>query len=707
MDKENRLYFVLDDNRLYRRTDPPPPPPPPPPNTKAKGKSKKAKAGARASKRRKVVETDESADNVEGATDGDCLGDGATDDDGFGGSKWDCVAITLDQYRDFLESIRRSKNMGEKDLHARITEDVLPIIEKAEEAQQRKIARRERELMTLQKLATAKRSGRIASKMDKEREEREAAESERKRRADLVEAKKEQERQKKMEEARESRMMTREQRLKEREYKRILHQEELANLSEDSRKLETGEARMSERHLKAEMEKRKKELDRLAQEDEWFFDCSKCGVHGENLVSINSALSRRICKTDRLQDDGSHSVACEKCNVWQHSACLGISQADAEKDDFHFVCDDCKRREEDAKKPKIPALKFRIGSSSSPPSDKTIRLNGVGSETRKRKAEDGHPYLPPVKKFSHVHVQAHDVNHPSHGQPSSALNGMHGGLMNGPTLSPQGQLPLPPHQNDHITQGAPPPPGLASPPRPASYANGYAQQVPQLNGYASQSHPQPSPSLPNTPLGATHTNYGSPGSAWPVQYPPVLSAQHTQNHQQVPLQPQNPFLNSFDRQRPSPSHSTHNLPSPMKNRPSMSPTQGNLETSAIVNPANQPNTTIRTPSHLPPAAPTPGFSPIKQFSSPAPPMQPPSSSPIIPPPIQQQQNRQSSLGLSPTKHSPPRLPQSAHNIADTPVVPPVLDLSPSPRQEQKFQAPVKSPTPERPSELNGSQEEVL
>ena len=102
--------------------------------------------------------------------------------------------------------------------------------------------------------------------------------------------------------------------------------------------------------------------------------------------------------------------------------------------------DDCKRREEDAKKPKIPALKFRIGSSSSPPSDKTIRVDGVGNESRKRKAEDGHPHLPPVKKFSHVHVRHDNVNSPSLGQPHATLSGMHGGLMNGPTLSPEGQL---------------------------------------------------------------------------------------------------------------------------------------------------------------------------------------------------------------------------------------------------------------------------
>jgi hypothetical protein len=42
---------------------------------------------------------------------------------------------------------------------------VLPVIVKAEEDQQRKNARKEKELLTLQKLATAKRSSRIASKL--------------------------------------------------------------------------------------------------------------------------------------------------------------------------------------------------------------------------------------------------------------------------------------------------------------------------------------------------------------------------------------------------------------------------------------------------------------------------------------------------------------------------------------------------------------
>jgi hypothetical protein len=67
--------------------------------------------------------------------------------------------------------------------------------------------------------------------------------------------------------------------------KRILHEEELANLSEDSKKLETGEARKSERQLKSEIEKHKQALEEYTQEEDWIFDCSVCGVNGENLVA--------------------------------------------------------------------------------------------------------------------------------------------------------------------------------------------------------------------------------------------------------------------------------------------------------------------------------------------------------------------------------------------------------------------------------------
>ena len=83
-------------------------------------------------------------------------------------------------------------------------------------------------------------------------------------------------------------MVTREQRLKEREVKRILHQEELLKEQEQLAKLESDppeKPRLSERHLKAAVAKRQKELEELQQEEEWVFDCSVCGVHGKNIVS--------------------------------------------------------------------------------------------------------------------------------------------------------------------------------------------------------------------------------------------------------------------------------------------------------------------------------------------------------------------------------------------------------------------------------------
>lgn len=66
--------------------------------------------------------------------------------------------------------------------------------------------------------------------------------------------------------------------------KRILHEQELARLEEASKKVETNEARMSERKIREEMQRRQRELEKLAQEEDWEFDCAVCGVHGKNMV---------------------------------------------------------------------------------------------------------------------------------------------------------------------------------------------------------------------------------------------------------------------------------------------------------------------------------------------------------------------------------------------------------------------------------------
>lgn len=82
--------------------------------------------------------------------------------------------------------------------------------------------------------------------------------------------------------------MTREQRLKEREVKRILHEEELAKL-ESRGSSEPGEGidgRLSARNRKAALEKTQRRLEELNDDANWDFDCAICGIHGKNLVSL-------------------------------------------------------------------------------------------------------------------------------------------------------------------------------------------------------------------------------------------------------------------------------------------------------------------------------------------------------------------------------------------------------------------------------------
>jgi hypothetical protein len=291
-DRDERSYFVLDDSRLYRRTEPPLPAVP---KAKPKANTLKAQAARRRASKRRRVESSETPEikDEEGSVAASTQGQeetttGDQNVDTFGGFKWECIAITGEQYQEFLGTIEKSRDLNEKDLRARIVEQVLPIVEKTEDAHRRKIERREKELLNMQKLAGAKRSSRLAGKQERERHEREAAEAAERHAAELAAAHREQEKQEKMLQDRQSRMMTREQRIKEREYKRLLHEEELAKMAEEAKRVEAGEARGSERHLKAQIEKHKRDLEDLSAEEDWVFDCSGCGVHGKNVVCFGT-----------------------------------------------------------------------------------------------------------------------------------------------------------------------------------------------------------------------------------------------------------------------------------------------------------------------------------------------------------------------------------------------------------------------------------
>lgn len=398
-------------------------------------------------------------------------------------------------------------------------------------------------------------------------------------------------------------------------------------------------------------------------------------------------------------------MACDKCNVWQHSACLGISQAEAEKEDFHFVCRDCKRREEDAKKPKIPSLKFHIGSSSSPPSQKPKAAVPEVNGTKKFNVGEEPSRLPPTKSFKAVDG-SRQIQYP-HSRTAlngyGGHNGTHATVMSGPTLSPQGQVPRSmytgnqegrlfskkssPESNQPITS-------LRSPPGPMSNINGYSQQInhKNSNSYNTTTY---APQLPPQTFQASysgnshHSSHQPQNVGWSARYTPPQQGHAQQAHGPPPPSP-NPFTNSFDRQRPSSSHSVHNVPSPIKSAPCLSPPQQHPSMYSAPpyqmphgNHASYANG-VSSPQPLSTTSP-PAYSPTKQRSPPntaLPPKQSPFSSPVThQSPLHS--NTRTSPGFSPTKHSPPhqQLPPS-HSIPNAPaVLPPAPQLSPSPMQQ--------------------------
>ncbi|GAB7348671.1 hypothetical protein MBLNU459_g7034t1 [Dothideomycetes sp. NU459] len=686
-DSEERAYLVLDDDRLYRRTEAPIPPTPKKSKPKPKAKPRRSR-GTRSSKRQKLAEPDDE-DEADGEPDGEAEGEAeepadrdkqidAVEDDGFGGMTWECVAVTFDEYQTFLESIRRSRDPNEKALHKAITDDVLPIIEKRAEAQRQKALKRQREFENLQKMATAKRSGRLAEKHERQRQTEEAQAAEKKRLDDLVMARKEQKKQVEMEEARESRMKTREQRLKEREVKRILHEEELQRLEENSKNVDNTDSRISERQLKSEMERRQRELEKLAEEeDEWVFDCAVCGMHGENL------------------DDGTHSIACEKCNIWQHSKCHGFKVDEAESDDFHFVCADCKRKEEEAKKPKIPPLRLHKHSNS-PQAERSMPAD---NRPDNRPTSNGHSYGTNGTSQSGAYMYNGANQSP---RPGSSYQ-----IMNGPALSPQGQSPGPPGYQQNI----PPPVGV---PQQAWQGSGLPPpQRPTSAGYGS------SPPAMRRP---TNMHAGSPPPPFQLHQQAHASAVASSNMPQVfgppphvnysnGMPPPSPQKNGHSRpstsydqdQRRTSLHSLNGIATPHQPRPSSSPS--NQQQAQLF---QSPNTSFPPPQMAAQHQRAAGYSPVKQPSSSpvqsqhqqrpfytpnsthqANPHQTPQtgasgilrpspggpmgavlhSSPIPPLPL-------GNGPVIPQKHDTPR-PVSRDSIGDVPILPPITSLSPS------------------------------
>lgn len=655
--------MVLDDNRLYRKTEPPPPPAP---KAAPKKNSKKARAAVRASKRRKVTMADSEDVEDEQEEPEEVNADASAEmDNGLGGVKFECLAVTLEQLRDFLSSIQKSRDSNEKTLYKRITDDLLPILEREEESRKRKQEKRERELLALEKLASAKRSSRIAGRQEQQKQEEEAREEERKRQAALAQEKKQAEIRKKLEAERDNRLQTREQRLAEREARRIQQQADLERLSEEAKKIESGEGRLSERHLKAEMERKKAELEQLELEEDWVFDCV-CGVYGQ-------------------VDDGSHSVACEKCNVWQHTNCVGLTEEEASKPDFVFLCQTCINREKAAE----AARKKKIKDEE---------------EARKKKLKDEEDAR--RRKARQEAQRARELEEAKN-QPPSGIK-----IKLSRPGSSSSSLPPTPHQNGTSPANAHPQytspkssPGVQYSPVKQAYGSPYAyggQHPPQPNmapfAYGAQSHTyRPSGSPPNNasinlppPTSTTNLpppvkhdqafqNGAAPQSAYQHQYQTPAAAYYNNRPapQATPSSGPNGHSNQYNGQQRKVSTG---FPSPETGAP-------------VLKPASYRPTTTPQMGHFSPPAPRINPSPSQIFSTPAPQSQAyqstdPRQSPALPP---------STTGLSPTKRPSPPRPTTANGLNATPhSIPPVASLSPSPSQQDPT-PPVKHYTAPAPS----------
>lgn len=311
---------------------------PPPPPAKSKKRKRSHTKRRTSTRHRKSIGADEELPDDECA---EAKSDDEPGDNGLGRRGWECVAVTFSDVQGFLNSIKKSRDENEKILRKQLEDHLVPILEKQEEARKRRELQRERELLNLAKMANAKRSSRIASRVEQRRQEEKAQEDLKAAQEALKGKQREDAHRAKMEVERDYRMFSREKRLREREARRKQHEDDLASLSQENAKGDTGKARSSERRIQAEIEQTKRALLDLGEEEEdWVFDCI-CGVYGHI-------------------DDGTHSIACERCNIWQHSQCLGVTEEEAERAEFHFVCSSCVRREKEASSHPKPTIKLRL-----------------------------------------------------------------------------------------------------------------------------------------------------------------------------------------------------------------------------------------------------------------------------------------------------------------------------------------------------------
>ena len=115
-DAKGNTYFIFDDMRLYYRSDP-----------EFIIYTKKAKSRSKASRKSK---SGRRSSGINGNAEDDSKDEQANDP--LQRMEWKCVCATIEEYRQFIAKLAKSRDADEKSLHSAIIEDIMPIMEKEE-----------------------------------------------------------------------------------------------------------------------------------------------------------------------------------------------------------------------------------------------------------------------------------------------------------------------------------------------------------------------------------------------------------------------------------------------------------------------------------------------------------------------------------------------------------------------------------------------
>lgn len=627
----------------------------------------------------------------------------------------------MDDWTEFLAKMKRSKNLDEKALYRHLNDNVLPRLIEEEKEREKQRFIREQEYLKAQAFAARKRSSRLVQREEDKKIQAEREEELAKLRAEEEERKKEHLRLKKLEQEREARLQLREQRQRERELRIQQREEEKRRLAEEAETNETPikiTLKTSASPTPVKKTPRQRALDEQKgvtvveppkSEESWFFDCI-CGQHGTNF------------------DDGTYTVACEKCDIWQHVACLPDARdreelllrkdaPEGEYPDYEFICSRCRKKAKEEAKAEAVKTKEQLRKEKERAANRAkyerrkARDKARKEEERRKREEEARLGITTLPDGTVIHNPI--VNGPMPGFASSSPAGSISPESRIPTSAmpmaqaaryhpPQGNLPStgPPYQNAPMRPL--PHPQFIHYPYPAS-----VQHQPTPQQASKNQPPPPQPQQFHTPNGPPPQASRPPYTHIPYQPPQHVAAGQPQRPAPFPpvRPPVAPYWSTYTTSPnlPNGHHFPQNPPQHLPQHPSQSSPYANGAPSTA--PASRNIAIKPAPPPIRPTPPTTNISPTPPSIQPSPsPAQPHQSPPQLSNSPQQRAS-QTPAAIQPRPPKSPELQrkslQSGMSI-NQPLAPrPSPNIAPAPTVAPS--QPIPSSTPAASTEMGQSQ----